>query len=265
MNPFPNACASEARETISRSNPLADCPHLTAPTRLTRIDPAQPDHALADAFSSYVLDGDHPCVMARSVVNRKQVFAASYGGLGDEGQCAAVCHDLYEVLSVSEEEAGLYSLAAAFPDHAFHSEQAFENALWEQLMCMHEVDRQLFPWDPCVSEDPSDPEFSFSVGGAAWYVVGLHPRSSRKSRRFQTPTLIFNRHAQFEALREAGRYDSMRDQIRQRDVELQGSVNPMLKNHGEASEAIQYSGRAAGRGWQCPFAHDQAPAVADDA
>ena len=84
---------------------------------------------------------------------------------------------------------------------------------------------------------------------------------SRKSRRFEAPTLIFNRHAQFEVLRQEGRYETLRDRIRQRDIQLQGSINPMLKDHGEASEAIQYSGRAVEGEWRCPFAHGQEPSV----
>lgn len=234
-------------------NPLAACPHLTQKQRLVRVDPTSSGKTTAAAFGSYVIDGAHPCVMARSVVNKKQVFLANYAALGDEANCAAVCHDIYEVLSISKVDNSLYSLAAVFPDKAFDTEQAFEHALWDQLNGMHTVDQKMFAWDPCVSQDPKDPEFSFSIGGVAWYVVGLHPQSSRKSRQFNVPTLIFNRHARFEVLREEGRYDNMRDRIRQRDIQLQGSLNPMLKDHGEASEAIQYSGRAVDGNWQCPF------------
>lgn len=212
---------------------------------------------MSELFSSYVLDGSHPCVMARSMVNRKQVFLASYGELGDADHNAQVCHDLYAVLAASEADSSLYSLVAAFPSQTHHTEASFERALWEQLIGMHEVDRELFSWDGCVSQDPSDPEFSFSVGAAAWYVVGLHPGASRMSRQFDVPTLIFNRHAQFTALREQGRYDQIRDRIRDRDVQLQGSVNPMLKDHGDASEAIQYSGRAVDTKWSCPFSQRQ--------
>lgn len=243
------------------SNPLAACPHLTQKKRLVRVDPAGSGKSSMDAFGSYVLDGEHPCVMARSVVNKKQVFLASYAALGDEHSSAAVCHDIYEVLAISKAEDSLNSLAAVFPGTTFDTEEAFEQALWAQLRAIHAVDRKLFPWDPCVSQDPNDPEFSFSVGGVAWYVVGLHPQASRKSRRFKTPTLIFNRHARFEVLREEGRYDNLRDRIRQRDIQLQGSINPMLKDHGESSEALQYSGRAVDGDWQCPFASGKHPSA----
>jgi FPC/CPF motif-containing protein YcgG len=247
---------SPSRNT-SGSNPPSACPHLIQSKRLARIDTASHGDVVEQAFASYVLDDTHPCVMARSMVNRKQVFVATYGALGDDAHVAQVCHDLYEVLAASEADDSLYSLVAVFPPQVDYTEQAFEKALWDQLNGMHEVDRTLFAWDPCVSDDPNDPGFSFSIGGSAWYVVGLHPGSSRKSRQFELPALIFNRHAQFTALRAQDRFNSLRDRIRERDVQLQGSVNPMLKDHGTASEAIQYSGRSVDAQWRCPFAYAQ--------
>ena len=57
--------------------------------------------------------------------------------------------------------------------------------------------------------------------------------------------------------------------IRAREVALQGSINPMLSDFGEESEARQYSGRTVPDDWvppfpnfaysakksKCPFAH----------
>ena len=98
-------------------------------------------------------------------------------------------------------------------------------------------------WDSTVSSDPFDPHFSFSFGGQALYVVGLHERSSRHARRFAWPTLVFNPHAQFDRLRHDGHWQRMQEAIRRRDVALQGEINPMLSDFGEQSEARQYSGR----------------------
>jgi FPC/CPF motif-containing protein YcgG len=67
------------------------------------------------------------------------------------------------------------------------------------------------------------------------------------------PTLVFNLHEQFELLRQSGVYPRMRDKIRERDEQLQGTTNPMVADHGEASEAGQYSGRRVGPTWQAPF------------
>ena len=64
---------------------------------------------------------------------------------------------------------------------------------------------------------------------------------------------MFNLHAQFERLRSDGRYPRMRDIIRRRDSDLQGCPNPMVADHGTASEARQYSGRAVPDDWAPPF------------
>lgn len=90
------------------------------------------------------------------------------------------------------------------------------------------------------------------------FVVGLHPASSRLSRRFQWPTLVFNPRSQFERLRETGRFERLRGAVREREIALQGTLNPNLADFGEQSEARQYSGRATEQEWQCPF-HRRAP------
>lgn len=64
---------------------------------------------------------------------------------------------------------------------------------------------------------------------------------------------MFNLHAQFEVLRTSGRFERMRDLIRQRDEQLQGSVNTMVADHGQHSEARQYSGRVVTDDWVAPF------------
>ena len=100
---------------------------------------------------------------------------------------------------------------------------------------------------------PGLADFSFSLRGKAFFVIGLHPNASRLSRRYRCPALVFNLHEQFETLRRQGRYDRMRDVIRKRDAALCGSINPALRNFGEKSEARQYSGRAVREDWRCPF------------
>jgi FPC/CPF motif-containing protein YcgG len=45
----------------------------------------------------------------------------------------------------------------------------------------------------------------------------------------------------------------LRAAITERDIAYSGSRNPMLKRHGEDSEARQYSGRMVGKEWKCPF------------
>jgi FPC/CPF motif-containing protein YcgG len=148
------------------------------------------------------------------------------------------------------------SLAVSFDGPDCLDEAEFERALWSRVQSISDKDAwRGFDYDATVSSDPGDPHFSLSFGGEAFFVVGLHPNASRPARRFGRPTMIFNLHDQFEQLRAEGRYEKMREKILVRDEALAGSRNPMLARHGEASEARQYSGRAVGEEWSCPFAY----------
>jgi FPC/CPF motif-containing protein YcgG len=81
----------------------------------------------------------------------------------------------------------------------------------------------------------------------------MHPESSRIARKFRWPTLVFNPHEQFEQLRVDGKWKRLQHTIRERDLQLQGSINPMLSDFGEATEARQYAGRAVAANWRAPF------------
>ena len=94
---------------------------------------------------------------------------------------------------------------------------------------------------------------------APYFLVGLHPKASRNARRAPSPTLVFNLHSQFVALRESGHYTRIRDRIRDRDEQLQGTINPMVSDHGEVSPARQYSGREVEPGWRAPFGAQEDP------
>jgi FPC/CPF motif-containing protein YcgG len=145
------------------------------------------------------------------------------------------------------------TFVAIFESPRETDELEFESLFWQQLRRLNELDAAHFEWDPNVRSDPSDPHFSFSFGGQALYVIGLHANSSREARRFPWPALVFNPHEQFERLRADGKWKRMQDTIRSRDLELQGSINPMLSDFGADSEARQYSGRAVEEDWRAPF------------
>jgi len=145
-------------------------------------------------------------------------------------------------------------------DSATHlSEEEFEAHLWARAQSLSDKDAWLgHRPDPSVSADPDDPHFSLSFSGEAFFVVGLHPQASRPARRFEAPAMVFNLHDQFEVLRTQQRYDKLRTSILARDLELAGSMNPMLARHGESSEARQYSGRVVDDSWKCPFKRSSA-------
>lgn len=205
-------------------------------------------------FAAYLSDAAFPCVGARSALNRGRLRFGLFDTLGDAATAEPLCRALYAFMREFESPGvDPVSFAAAFRRGA-DDEAGFEALLWQQLQALHEVDRQRFGWDAAVGSDPSRDDFSFCVGGRALFVVGLHPQASRLARRAPQTTLVFNFHAQFEALRASGKYDPMQKAVRRRDVALQGSINPTLALFGEASAARQYSGRATETDWRCPFA-----------
>jgi FPC/CPF motif-containing protein YcgG len=208
--------------------------------------------SIDSAFRAFVQDPDFPCLGGKSVVNVNQYTLRVYGALGKATNATSLVADLLE-FGASFGNRGLSAFVAVFPAAPPEEEISFERRLWQQLQAVHETDSGRGEWSEDVSDDPDDPRFSFSVGGKAFFVVGLHPVSSRLARRFRWPTLVFNPHEQFTRLREEGRFESLRSAIRQRDIALQGTMNPNVADFGEESEARQYSGRKTEPGWKCPF------------
>ncbi len=215
----------------------------------------EPDTAtrqrLASALSQMVAHPEYPCLGARSVFQRDRATVQVYDELAGDGVAEQLLADLRTFAAETDPEEGFASFVATFRGPAVIDERHFERLLWSQLEQIHSVDDDT--WNAEVSADPSDQHFAFSAGGTAYFIVGLHPAASRDARRTPTPTLVFNLHEQFEALRASGRFPRMRDKIRERDEQLQGSINPMVADHGDTSEARQYSGRHVGPAWQAPF------------
>jgi len=212
---------------------------------------------IESAFREFVRQPDFPCLGAKSVIRLNNYTLRAYGALGDESGARALVADLARFGEELCDDA-LSAFVAVFPHAHPEDEVVFERRLWKQLQLLHEADPEGARWAEGASSDPADPHFSFSVGGRAFFVVGLHPLSSRLARRFRWPTLVFNPHEQFTRLREEGRFEGLRSAIRTRDIALQGTGNPNLSDFGERSEASQYSGRPTEDDWKCPF-HPKLP------
>lgn len=205
-------------------------------------------------FTAFVGDDGFPCLAGKGAVHRGDYTLGVYPALGSWRAAQALANDLGGFVDgIPADGAGLRTFAAVFTGTAPDCELAFEQQLWRQLQRLHECDRAGGDWDPSVSADPEHAQFSFSFGRRALFVIGLHPASSRLARRFQWPTLMFNPRVQFDRLRAEGRFERMRDLVRERDVALQGSMNPNLADFGQSSEARQYSGRRTEADWRCPF------------
>lgn len=212
----------------------------------------------SDAFFDKIRQKEFPCVGAKSALANDRMKVMLARDLTSGWNDLQIHDALLDWAALDLPPDDLRSFAVIFGRPHNLTEAQFERAMWERIQSLSDKDEwKGQPYDPSVSHDPEHPDFSLSFGGAAFFVVGLHPNASRPARRFPDPTLVFNLHHQFERLREKGIYERMRERILDRDKELAGDINPMLARHGESSEARQYSGRLVGDDWQCPFRRRQ--------
>jgi hypothetical protein len=213
------------------------------------------DHALATRFIATVEQPSFPCVGAKSALGRGQMDILVARDLRSAWDDLRILPALTTTVAKYRADRAIFrTMVVLFEGPTDLSEAEFETHLWARAQSLSDKDA----WvghrpDPSVSADPEDPHFSLSFAGEAFFVVGLHPHASRPARRFEAPAMVFNLHNQFTVLREQQRYEKLRASILSRDVALAGSINPMLARHGEVSEARQYSGRAVGADWKCPF------------
>ncbi|MCU1383040.1 MAG: hypothetical protein JWL71_1737 [Acidobacteria bacterium] len=226
--------------------------------QLRRADSDEPPTPLTsfvhDGLRGLVLNDQFVCVGGKSAFRHGTYGFGMYADLGSPQSAAGLARDLCSFIEdLPTFGDSLSTYVASFTGPHPQDEAAFERALWGALQSLADLDAPHHRWDPTVSSDPADPRFSFSFGGVAFFVVGLHAASSRIARRFAWPTLIFNPHRQFEQLRESGDFARFRQVIRRGEMRLQGDVNPMLADFGNRSEAMQYSGRRVSGAWRCPF------------
>lgn len=218
------------------------------------------------ALQSFIEAPAFPCVGAKSALGKGQLDTYVARSIDSAWNDVEIQDRIMQFAWRYREQPKLFtSFAVIFQGPDDLDELRFEKHLWDRVQSLTQKDN----WrgqrsDPRVSADPGNPHFSLSFGGEAFFVVGLHPKASRLARRFAHPTMVFNLHDQFEALREQNRYEKLRNAILDRDLELAGSLNPMLARHGVVSEARQYSGRKVADGWKCPYHRDADNAAAVD-
>ncbi len=207
-----------------------------------------------DAFRTFCLDDAFSCLGAKSALRRETYRFGVYDRLDDAAVTEGLARDLFAFTTERRGfEGDFTTFIAVFRERDAGDELAFERALWSQLQRLHDLDARYHPWDARVSDDPESSKFSFSVAGDAFFVIGMHPGASRTARRFAWPTLVFNAHEQFENLRADGRFVPLQRRIRERELLLDGRINPNLADYGYHSEARQYSGRPTEPTWTCPF------------
>jgi FPC/CPF motif-containing protein YcgG len=205
------------------------------------------------AFHDFIQDQHFPCVAAKSALATEGMRIVVGGDLRDRERDVQFLPAFRGTPDETQAAQEFVSTVILFPLTPPLSESEFERHLWALLQSLFGADRDQFEWDPNVSSDPRSANFAMSLGGTAYFIVGLHPGATRLARRAPLAAVAFNPHSQFRRLREDGQYERLKTVVRQRDIALQGSANPMLADHGETSEAAQYSGRRVGADWRCPF------------
>jgi len=206
-----------------------------------------------NALRAFVSGDGFSCVGAKGALTSGGYRFGFYDGFPAKAATEGLARDLAAFVAELPFMKERYkTFIAVFNDRSL-DETGFEVRLWEQLQALHEVDRRYFDWSANASSDPADRRFAFSAAGHPFFIVGMHQRASRISRRFALPALVFNSREQFDALKQTGHFQRIAKLVREREMELQGSLNPNLAEYGELSEARQYSGRAVEETWKCPF------------
>lgn len=196
----------------------------------------------------------YPCVAAIQSLHRKDYCIKTYANFGKVHHRSDLRNELLQFLKKYQETNSQYfSLWAVFEDDEMMTEDEFEKLLWSELSSLTSDETAVADQDPRFDKDPVSKDFCFSLGGKAVFVVGLHPKSSRMARQFPWPALIFNAYEQFDQLIAHKKYEPMIETIRRREIEFQGDVNPMVLQHNDIWESIQFSGKKNDENWKCPF------------
>jgi FPC/CPF motif-containing protein YcgG len=246
-NPFVSA------EALRYSNYSAPA----GPTLVRLLDWRRPaaQAVLADrAIRGFILGPGFSCVAGKAAVSAGGYRFGHYPGFGDRRAAEGLARDLAAFVAEQTFMPSPYTtFVAVFEEPASGDEQWFETQLWQYLQRLADLGSLHYEWDRAASTDATDSNFAFSFAGRAFFVVGMHQRSSRLTRRFSSPVLVFNTHRQFDDARKSGRFERIQGLVRAREMDLQGSINPELRAFGESSEARQYAGRRTEEEWKCPF------------
>lgn len=249
-------CTNKNNEEASAGNhemtPDILVPHFASTT--TNKIPMTTDKMIIRGYLDHIAARSFPCVAAQAAVRRGQVVCMVAQDMASEDSDEDILKFLYGFVDRYRNNSRPFNSAAViFRKPVVRDEWAFDRLLWKRLSALTTLDRQKYPHDARVDDDPSSSKFSFSIGEEALFIVGLHPASSRRSRTYSYPVLAFNPHQEFERLRNSNRYEQMKNIVRKRDKLYSGSVNPMLREFGEESEVRQYSGIQYDSQWRCPL------------
>jgi FPC/CPF motif-containing protein YcgG len=213
------------------------------------------DEEIVKEYREFLNKKEFPCIGAKAALSRnhhiKCIVLSHIGCPVEDTEALQFLYHFVDAYRLSKDP--YHSAAVIFKKPTNITEEAFEDLFWQRLHSLSTLDKRNYAHDTRVDADPSSEKYSFSLKSEAFFIVGLHPASSRKARQFKYPTLVFNPHAEFEKLRASKRFAKMKVVVRKRDIKYSGSINPMLNDFGNASEVYQYSGKRYTSDWVCPL------------
>ena len=211
---------------------------------------------IIEEYYRFLRSRSFPCIGAKAALSMDHVKCFVALDMASPQEDEKILSFIYQFVdSYRSSNESFHSAAVIFYCPQAPSEPEFEDMFWLRLNSLAVLDRRKFTHDQRVDADPKSNRFSFSLKEEAFFIIGLHPSSSRMARRFAYPAIVFNPHEEFVRLKRLGRYESMKKVVRRRDKMYSGSVNPMLKDFGEAPEVFQYSGKQYDSTWKCPLHH----------
>ncbi len=210
--------------------------------------------AVKEQFRQHIMSANFPCLSAKIAFRRNTFCFGFYDILGSKDTTKLLWHHLIDFInrqsSFWANNHMFTTYVACFRTPKDITEVVFETLLWKQLQLIHAEDVENgMKWAENYSDNPTDPNFGFSIGGRAFFIVGLHPNSSRRARQFITPTITFNSLDQFKNLRELKMFTGMQQVIRKADLCQNKSINPNLILNENNSDAFEYSGKLIQSGW----------------
>jgi FPC/CPF motif-containing protein YcgG len=214
--------------------------------------------AVKEQFRQYIMSKNFPCLSAKIAFRRNTFCFGFYDILASKHTTKLLWHHLIDFINRQSffwaNNDIFTTYVACFRTPKDVNEVVFETLLWKQLQLIHAEDVENgMKWAENYSDNPTDPNFGFSVGGRAFFIVGLHPNSSRKARQFSTPVITFNSLDQFTNLRQLKMFTNIQQVVRNADLRQNKSINPNLILNDNNSDAFEYSGKLIQSGWTPDF------------
>ncbi|MGW1378857.1 guanitoxin biosynthesis heme-dependent pre-guanitoxin N-hydroxylase GntA [Streptomyces sp. NPDC002446] len=224
----------------------------------------QEAEAVRAELERFIQTREFSCLGARAALKRGTMTHRHYRRMGEEASARENLRDLVEYVEAVRpqlSDQSFRTFVATFDEPGTVDELVYEGLMWQHLQLMHDLDSRVFGLDAGASSDPGRADFGFHAGGHAFFVVGMHPGSSRASRRSSMPAIVFNSLAQFVLLGE--KFFSMQEAIRRREERNNGSVNPSFTVYEYEQPARHFSGRFTEEDWKCPYISRHEPAAED--